>query len=64
MGLFELDRRQLVILAVIIADQISSDYSVEEQDIITSLLAAIVENVAIGLAVAGKIEVDQAPKPE
>lgn len=59
MNLFELDRRQLMILAVIIADQISCEYTLEEQEIISTFLSAIVENVGIGIAVAGKVEAAQ-----
>lgn len=59
MDLFELNQRQLMLLAVAIADGISNEYTVEELEIITTVLSAIVENIGIGLAVAGKLEAAQ-----
>lgn len=59
MDLFELNQRQLMLLAVAIADGISNEYTVEELEIIATVLSAIVENISIGLAVAGKLEAAQ-----
>lgn len=53
MNIFECNAKELVMLSAVIANQISLEYTVEQQEIITIILSSIAENLSIYISVEG-----------
>ncbi|MGL5352884.1 MAG: hypothetical protein ACRDA5_06100 [Clostridium sp.] len=63
MNIFECNARQLILLAALIADQIATEYSLEERDVIATVLAAVVENISMYSVLEG-INQEDPNKPD
>lgn len=53
MNIFECNAKELVMLSAVIANQISLEYSLEQQEVITIFLTSIAENLSIYISLEG-----------